>query len=329
MRVVTAQDVAGKRVLLRLDFDVPIENGQIVEDFRLRAGLPTIRLCIENAKSVTLMGHIGRPKGEDSKLSVAPIVNWLEDEFPGVTLPEGKLSILENLRFEEGEDECSMDFAKELFGFGDVFVNEAFASHHKSASVTVLPTLLPHFAGLNFAKEVETIKSLRQNPQKPLVSIIGGAKLDDKLPVVETLAKVSDAVIVGGKLPYEIKVKNMNLPSNVLVSKMTTDGFDIDPQVLESYKEIIKNAKQVVWAGPVGFYEEGHVFGIQTLAQAAIDSSAHLVIGGGDTVTALNKAGFLQKIIDLGQERAFVSTGGGAMLKLLVDGTLPSIEALN
>lgn len=321
METVTPALLQGKNVLLRYDFDVPIKDNKILEDFRLRRGLTTLRMCWENAKSVTLMGHVGRPNGEDPNFSVAPIVEWLEKKFPELDLPKGKLHILENLRFEQGEDQASLDYAKKLSKFGDFFVNEAFAAHHKAASTILLPTLLPHAAGLNFAHEVEILTSLRQNPDRPFIAIIGGAKLEDKLPVVETLAKIADAVIVGGKLPSEIKQKGLTFPSNVLVAKMDSAGTDLDPEVIEAFTEVIHPAKEVIWAGPVGYYEAGCNKGNIALAEAILKSGAKSIIGGGDTIAALDKLGFLQKFY-------FVSTGGGAMLKFLIEGTLPTIEVL-
>lgn len=331
MQVVTPELVANKTVLLRLDLDVPLRGAQgkfeVADDFRLLAGMDTLGLCLEFARSVIIMGHIGRPQGKEvSELSVKPIVNWLEEGYGHIRLPVGKLHILENLRFEPGEESCDLSFARELAGYGNFFVNEAFASHHKSASTTLLPGLLPHAAGLNFAHEVETLLKVRNNPEKPFVAIIGGAKLEDKLPVVEVLSKVADAVLVGGKLPAEIKEKNITVPANVLVAKMNEDGFDISQDAIAGFKKLILNAKLIVWAGPMGKYEDPkYNAGNQELAKALLSSSAQIVIGGGDTLNAL--AGFATDFAKL-NNRAFISTGGGAMLKLLSDGTLPTIEAL-
>ena len=328
MQTVSASLISGKKVLLRMDLDVEIINGKVADDFRLLAGLPTLDLCLENAVSVIIMGHVGRPKGQDPAFSVKPIVEWFEEKYAGKSLPEGKLHILENLRFEEGEEGCDENYAKELADLVDpgqagtgFFVNEAFASHHKSASTTMLPKLLPHAAGLRFAKEVEKLTEVRENPQKPLISLIGGAKIEDKLPVVQVLAKVSDVVLVGGKLPWEINQLGVNVPSNVMVAKMNEAGTDLSDEALDSFKEIISRAKQVIWAGPMGKYEEeSSRKGTLELAQAVIESGAESIIGGGDTQAALNA--YLKDF-------SFVSTGGGAMLKFLVDGTLPTIKALD
>lgn len=159
LKVITPSFVSNKKVLLRYDIDVPIKDGKVMEDFRLEAGLETLDLCLKYASSVTLLGHIGRPSGEDPKYSVKPIVDWFEQRFSGINLAPGKFHILENLRFEKGEEEADLNYAKELALLGNIFVNEAFAAHHKAASTTVLPTLMPSVAGLNFVEEVEELST--------------------------------------------------------------------------------------------------------------------------------------------------------------------------
>ncbi len=330
MQTVQPAFLQDKKVLLRMDLDVPFENGKVADDFRLESGLDTLDLCLQYAASVIVMGHVGRPEGKEvPELSVKPIVDWFENKFAHVDLPEGKLHIMENLRFEPGEDGVDPNFAKELIACADpnseggvVFVNEAFSSHHPAASTTILPTLLPHAAGLRFAHEVETLLAVRSNPKKPLVVIIGGAKLEDKLAVLNYFSKIADAVLVGGKLPAEIKEKNFNFPPNVFIGKMNEAGTDLAPESIGSFESVIKNAKQVLWAGPVGKYEDdATIAGTKALADAIIASGAESIVGGGDTITALNKLKLLDRI-------HFVSVGGGAMLKLLETGTLPTIEAL-
>jgi phosphoglycerate kinase len=323
MQIVSPELIKGKKVLLRLDIDVPIENGKILEPYRLESGLETLKLCLEHAESVTCMGHIGRPGGvEVPELSVAPVVAWFEDALKDMQLPEGKFNFLENLRFEKGEGDATIEYAQELAKLGDFFVMEAFASHRPSASTTVLPTLIPHAAGLRFAKEVEELTKVRENPLRPLVAVIGGAKIEDKLGVVEEMSKKADAVLIGGKLPHEIKEKGLNFPGNVLVARMNQSGFDLDLEVAAKFADVIKAAKQVVWAGPMGKYEDPEQReGTRLLAQAMVDAGVYSVIGGGDTITALTGVQMLDKM-------SFVSTGGGAMLIMLAEGTLPTIEAL-
>lgn len=295
MQVVSPKVIKNKRVLLRLDIDVPLRlrsgsptSFEMADDFRLKAGLPTLKLCLEHAKEVIIMGHLGRPEGKEvAELSVAPILDWLEEQDLGCHLEDGKLKILENLRFEVGEEACDPKFAKELASLGEVFINEAFASYHTSASTTVLPTLLPHFAGLRFAKEVEVLTSVRDYKGDGLIAIIGGAKVEDKLPVIEAMAAKAEMVLVGGKLAGELSTENMDdgrwkmesgkidkniyhqsstlkkpsstfyhLPSNVIIGDLNKDGTDITPETSHVWKEILlHHAKLIVWNGPVGKIE--------------------------------------------------------------------------
>ncbi len=322
MRVITAKDLHNQRVLLRMDLDVPIADGRILEDFRLKAGLPTLELCLQNAASVVICGHIGRPKGQAVEdLSVAPIVNFIEAWYCDLELPAGRLHVLENLRFEKGEEDCDLDFAKELAKYGDIYINEAFAAHHQAASTTVITKLLPSFAGLRFDYEVKVLTSVRETPKKPLVAIVGGAKVEDKYPAIIALSKFCDAVLVGGLLPTKIKEGSLPVPENVILGKIASSGIDIDETTIKAFEGVLQHAKQVIWGGPVGKYEEkeGNI-GTLELAKAVLDTKAEVIIGGGDSITALNK--YLDQF-------SFVSTGGGAMLKLLCDGTLPTIQALD
>lgn len=323
MKVVAPELIQDKRVLLRLDLDVPLKNGKIEDDTRLLAGMDTLGLCLEFASSVTICGHLGRPGGkEDTALSVKPIVDWLEEGFGHIQLPVGKLHILENLRFEPGEDASDIEFAKELASHGDFYVYEAFATHRPSASTTVVPTLLPHAAGLRFSEEVEQLTQVRENPVRPMVAILGGAKVEDKMPVIKAMADKADVVLVGGKLAAEIKEKGIEgLGANVMVGKLTEDGFDISDETVGAWSKLLSTAKEVVWNGPLGKFEDPIYNQSEKIANAIIASGAKSIIGGGDTISAVTQYGLEDKF-------TFVSTGGGAMLKLLADGTLPTIEAL-
>lgn len=321
MKVVSPDKLRNRKVLLRLDLDVPIEDGQILDDVRLRAGFETLCMCLENARSTIICGHIGRPEGkEEPKLSVKPVVVWVEQMLEGVELPPHSLHVLENLRFEPGEEECSIEFAKELASYGEVFINEAFASHHPSSSTTTITKLLPSYAGLRFVFEVDSILSIRKTPKKPLVAIIGGAKVEDKYQAIVGLAKVVDYVLVGGLLPELIRKQGLKIPDNVYLGELGASKIDISIETVDKFLKIIRQAKQIVWAGPMGKYEdpEGNK-GNLLLAHGVISSGAESLIGGGDTITALEP---------LIHKFNFVSTGGGAMLELLVKGTLPAIEAL-
>src|SRR3989344_764795 len=257
MQVVTSDFVSGKKVLLRYDIDVPVEDGKVTEDFRLKAGLPTLKLCLEHAKETIIFGHIGRPastsvglggsEGEDPDFSVAPVYEWFKDNGFQEELNSKKLRLLENLRFETGEDEASLDYAKQLASFGEVFVMEAFAAHHPAASTTVLPTLLPHRAGSNFLKEVEKLREVRENPKKPLVVIIGGVKIEDKLPAIEAMSKKADHVLVGGKIASEITTYDAIAHQVVMVASLTEDGLDISRATVDSWVRIIRTAGTILW----------------------------------------------------------------------------------
>ncbi len=336
MRVLTAELIQGKKVLLRYDIDVPIKDGKVAEDFRLLAGLETLDFCLQYASEVIVLGHVARPDlnnnglidpNEEAAFSVKPIVDWFEQEFKNVNLPEGKLHVMENLRFESGEDDCDLNFAKELASYGDVFINEAFAAHHKSASTTVLPTLLPHAAGFNFAEEVEELSTIRNNPLRPSVAIIGGAKVDDKLPAVLGLAKIADQVLVGGKIAAEIKEMELaghlpNLPMNVHLAKLNPEGTDIATDTLDQWSPYLTSASTILWNGPMGKFEDERNVMTHHLASLLSNMHAEKILGGGDTISAIDSWGMLKKF-------NFVSTGGGAMLKFLIDGTLPTIEVLD
>ncbi len=325
MQVITPDFVRNKKVILRMDLDVPITNGVVAEDLRLRVGLPTLQMCFQNAEKVTIIGHLGRPEGADPKFSLHPVYYWF---LKNTDLPmafnddNSRVNMLENTRFNK-EEKCgdkNSEFARELSFKGDVYVNEAFASHNESVSTTILPQMLPHAAGLRFAEEVERLTQVRKNPKKPLVAIIGGAKVEDKYESLVKLSEFVDTVLVGGLLAKKIVDGNLKVSPNVKLATMSENGFDISDKSIQEFAEIIQEAQAVVWAGPVGKYEdpEGQA-GDKALAQVIIDSGVESIIGGGDTITALRE--YLPKFI-------FVSTGGGAMLELLSKGTLPTIEAL-
>lgn len=358
MQVVSPQFVKSKKVLLRYDIDVALRfaQGKLVvgEEFKLRAGLETLNLCLDNASKVILIGHVGRPfktaadekNGNPKELSAKPIQEWFEKELgQSVDFAENleqagrsknKIVLLENTRFFHGEvpgaeyhatcesKTCDIDFAKQLAGLGEIYVNEAFSSHNPAASTTMVPTLLPHAAGLHFVKEVETLLKVRNNPKKPFVAIMGGAKVKDKLPVIRVLADKADSVLVGGKLVVEIREQNLELPSNVMVGKLNENGFDISEDTTSAWSSLISKSAEIVWNGPLGKFEVPKYNQTQKVAEMILDSGAEVVIGGGDSVAALNQYGLLEKA----EKKAFVSVGGGAMLKLLADGTLPTIEAL-
>src|SRR3989344_4245910 len=330
MREISPDLISGKTVLLRYDIDVPIKNRKVVEDFRLRAGLATLKLCLENAQQVILMGHIGRPGGKEvPELSVEPIYDWLatHDDLRS-HLESGKLKLLENLRFEPGEEACSLEYAKEILkqvqdDGNSFYVNEAFSAHHKAASTTVLPTLLPHAAGLRFAEEVKSLTEVRENPKKPLVVIIGGVKLEDKLPAIDAMSKIADYVLVGGKIVAQLGQTYHDGGTNVQIGDLTDDGMDISQTTIEEWQPIIQKANMIVWNGPLGkFEEERYTEGTKKIAEAVISSDARPIIGGGDTISAISTFGLLCQF----EKKGILLVGGGASLKFLELGTLPTIE---
>jgi len=276
--------------------------------------LPAVKYLLDNgAKKIILMGHLGRPEGrvvEDLKL--APV----EKRFREL-LDSKNIIFLENLRFDKREEENDAGFAKELAGLGDFYVNEAFASSHRQhASIVGIPKFLPHCAGFHFASEVENLSKILENPKRPLVFVIGGDKLETKLPLVVELAHFANSVLVGGAL-----TQNMNI-NNVLFAKPTDDGFDISDDSIMKFGEIIKKAGTVVWNGPMGkFEDEKWEMGTRKIAEAIAGCGGFRVVGGGDTISALKKFNLIDKM-------DYVSTGGGAMLEFLAKGTLPGIEAL-
>lgn len=306
----------GKKVLVRGDFDVPLQGEKIVDDARIRECLPTVKYLLDSgAKKIILMGHLGRPEGRVvENLRLAPI----EEKFRGL-LNSKNIIFLENLRFDKREEENDEGFAKELAGMGDFYVNEAFASSHREhASIVGIPKFLPHCAGLHFASEVENLSKVLENPAKPLVFIIGGAKLETKLPLIADFVRKADMVLVGGILP---KFQNLKL-KNVLFADLTEDGFDINSESISEFVEIIKKAGTVVWNGPMGKYEdEKYEAGTKKIGEAVAESEGFKVVGGGDTIVALKKFNLLDKM-------DYVSTGGGAMLEFLAKGILPGIAAL-
>ncbi len=341
MQVVNPKFIKSKKVLLRYDIDVALGKGtgyrvQVTEDFKLRAGLETLDLCLKHAQSVILMGHMGRPsfaeatEGKPDKFfvprySVKPIREWFFNQGYEKALESGKLRVLENLRFDPREEAGDKGFAKELAAMGEVYVNEAFASYRPAVSTTVLPALLPRYAGLRFAREVGKLREIRENPKKPFVVIIGGTKVKDKLPVINVLAQKADVVLVGGKIASEMTKSPASFGKNVLIGRLNAEGTDVAPETIAGWKGLLDQAAMIIWNGPVGKFEDAQNDQSAKLAQMVLNSNAEIVVGGGDTVSLLGSLGILEEY----EKRAFVSVGGGAMLKFLTDGTLPTIQALD
>ncbi len=342
----TAQ-VKGKKVFLRTDIDVPLsENGQIADDIRLKDSLETLNYLLQNRAQVILGGHLGRPEGTENNLSVEPIAKWYSRELKvqsenlkvikinglkGWEISEN-LTVLENLRFHKEEEENDQKFSKKLASLAQIYVNDSFASSHREhASIVGIARLLPHFAGIRLKKEVEVLSNVLENPKRPLVVIIGGAKIETKLPLVEKMHKLADYVLVGGKIAEETRVllkvqheKVESRKSALLVADLNNEETDITPKDAENFLQIINLAQTIVWNGPVGKTEGNEKnleIGTAKLAKGIAESGAYTVVGGGDTIGYLKKIGLLEKF-------SFVSTGGGAMLEFLSGEKLPGIEAL-
>lgn len=333
MKLLSDLDLLGKRVFLRGDLDIPVVKGNVEDVTRLENLLPTIRYLISKDCKVLIAGHIGRPQ-ETQNFNLS--TNLLLETFSSLlnisithfkTLEaaknfKGTLGLLENLRFWKGEEKNDAGFAKELASLAQVFVNEAFAAAHRAhASIVGVPKLIPAAAGFHFQKEVEVLTQVLKNPKRPCVVVIGGAKIETKLPVIDNMAKIADWVLVGGKLPAEIKNGKLK-KDNILIAELTDNGKDLRPYSIEKFKAVIKNAKTLVWNGPMGVFEEVESeTGTKEIAEAVANSAAFKVAGGGETIFAIKKFGLLAKM-------DWVSSGGGAMLEFLSGKQLPGIVAL-
>lgn len=322
MKTLKQLEVKNQQVLLRTDYDVPLEDGAVADDTRIKASLPTITALLEGkAKAIIVLCHLDRPGGKVvESLRVKPVAKLVK-RF----LPRGApVEIEENLRFNPGEKKNSLEFAKRLAVKGEVFVNDAFAvSHRAHASIISLPKFLPCAIGLHFEKELGALKKARTNPKRPLIFVIGGAKLETKLPIIEKLVEISDEVLVGGKLVQEIGgVCSPEAMSRITVAQLTADGKDITKVSADEFAKKISKAGTVVWNGPMGVYEEPSCAqGTRIIAQAVNQASGYTVIGGGDTGAAATKFA-AEEGLD------HISMGGGAMLQYLIDGTLVGLEAI-
>ena len=358
-------DLAGKRVLVRCDFNVPIRDGVITDDLRIRAALPTLRWLQEQGATVTACSHLGRPKGApDPQYSMDPVRARLAELALGVEL-------LENLRFDAGETGDDAGFVAKLVEGQDAYVNDAFgASHRSHASIVGPPRTLPSAAGRLLEKEVEVLLGARNDPRRPFVAILGGSKVSDKLGVIEALLEVADGLIVGGGMCFtflkalghqvgsslleEDQVDTckalldsgatIHLPSDITAlgpggkigdpsaggevrqfGRNLPDGWmglDIGPGTAAEFSDVIAEARQVLWNGPMGVFEDPRFeAGTRTVAEAVADCRGFTIVGGGDSAAAAAQFGLDDRI-------DHVSTGGGASLELLEQGDLPGLAAL-
>jgi len=386
-------DVTGKRVLVRCDFNVPQDSeGNITDDIRIRAAIPTIKYLMDNGARVILMSHLGRPKGEgyESKYSLKPVAGRLsellkvnvrfaqEGEVVGPEavkmsseLKDGEVLLLENVRFVKGETKNDKEFAKKLASLGDIFVNDAFGTAHRAHSSTAgVAEFLPAVAGFLIEKEISIMGKALQNPERPFVAILGGAKVSDKIGVINNLLNKADKIIIGGGMAYTFlksmgmeigkslleadkieyagdmikKAKDKGvkllLPVDIVVAKefkpdaehMVVDmdkipadymGLDIGPKTISLFSEEIKDAKTVIWNGPMGVFEmPAFAVGTKSIAEAMSKIGGTTIIGGGDSASAVEQLGYAQKM-------THISTGGGASLEFLEGLELPGIAVLN
>jgi phosphoglycerate kinase len=336
-RSVRDADVAGKNVLARVDFNVPLENGRVADDTRIRAALPTIRLILDGgAEKLRLCSHLGRPKGEDPALSLQPVEAHLR-----TLVDDARIAVLENTRFHPGETKNDPGFARELADGSDLYVNDAFGSAHRAhASTEAVAHLLPAYAGLLLERELGELGSLLEEPARPFVAVLGGAKVEDKIGVLDSLTERADAVLVGGKMAEEVEPQDkVLLPADVVAaSAFAADadakvvaadevpdgwlGLDIGPKTREAFAAKIAGAGTVFWNGPMGVFEwPRFAEGTEAVARAMAASDGHTVVGGGDSVRAVQELGLAERI-------DWVSTGGGASLEFLEGKELPGVVAI-
>lgn len=349
-------DVAGLRVLVRTDFNVPLSNGVIVDDLRIRAALPTLRWLQDHGATVVAASHLGRPKGvPDDAFSMAPVRERLAELAPGVEL-------LENLRFDPGETSNNPEFVARLIDGFDAYVNDAFGASHRAHGSIVGPCRsLPSAAGRLLEAEVEVLGAMRSKPKRPFLAVLGGAKVSDKIGVIEAMVGIVDQLVVGGAMcftffaamghsvggslcePDQIPTAKrlldsgapILLPSDITALGPDGDvrqmgrqipdgwvGYDIGPGSAAEFGDIIMDARTVFWNGPMGMFEDPRFAGgTRTVAKAMADTYAFTVVGGGDSAAAVAEFG-------LAAEIDHISTGGGASLELLENGDLPGLEAL-
>ena len=341
-RSVREADVAGKVVLVRADLNVPLENGAVADDTRVRASLPTLQLLLEQgASEIHVCSHLGRPKGVDEAFRIAPVAARLRE-----LLPDGRIHVLENTRFNPGETKNDEGFARELANGCEVYVDDAFGSAHRAHSSTeAVARLLPAYAGLLLEKELRNLGKLLGDVERPFVLVSGGAKVDDKVGVLQHLGGKADSVLIGGKMAEQLRVENpldfdVILPTDVVgASAFDADaessvfaaedlpegwlGLDIGPATAAAFAQELAVAKTIFWNGPMGVFEwPRFAEGTKVVAEAVAGNvGAFTVVGGADSVRALNELGLADRI-------SWVSTGGGASLELLEGKELPGVAVI-
>lgn len=383
-------EVKGKKVLVRCDFNVPLKEGKITDDIRIVSALPTINYLREQGARVILMSHLGRPEGEPKKeFTLAPVAERLsallgekvifaasdlvvDDKVKeaAAALKDGEVMLLENVRFRKEETKNGKEFAKELASLGDIFVNDAFGTAHRAhASTAGIADYLPCVSGLLIEKEVKFLGDALENPERPFLAIMGGAKVGDKIPAIKNLLKKVDSLIIGGGMAYTffkaegyeigtsiLDADNIELAKELLAEaesagvkillpvdavcakefknetefavfakeNMPADmmGMDIGPESIKRFTEAIKNAKTVVWNGPMGVFEMPNFEnGTRKVAEALAQSDGVTIIGGGDSAAACEQFGLKDKM-------THISTGGGASLEFLEGKILPGVAVI-
>jgi 3-phosphoglycerate kinase len=379
-------DLKGKQVLVRCDFNVPLnDKGEISDDFRIKKVIPTINYIREKADTVILISHLGRPEGIDPAFSLKPIAKRLSelmetnvkffDDPIGAglkskihALGSHEVVLLENLRFYKGEEENDPKFVKQLASLADVFVQEGFGVCHRAhASTYGVPQLLPSCPGFLLQEEMDVLDKAMNNPKHPFVAIIGGVKISTKTKLIDKLIEKADNVLVGGKIANSILVvkgicikdkwtyeesrlvevidkveltsPKLHLPVDGVMAlsdlsegymrvgavgtvKKEEDIFDIGPETIEKFKDIIKEAKTIIWNGPLGYYENDYFRrGTNEIMKAIAESDAYSIIGGGDTVDVIHQ-------LNIEKDFDYISTGGGAMLDYISGEDMPGIKVL-
>lgn len=343
LRKIQDEDYEGKNVLVRVDFNVTLKNGDITERYKVESVKKSIEyLLAHKARTVTLVTHLGRPEGQfDEAFSLKHILDDISrvlgyaaifvpeltesNIFQAVSkAPEGSVLLLENIRFFLGEKGNDPEFAQMIASPFEMFVNDAFSvCHRDQASVTGVARLLPSVAGFRLQKEIEYLSHIEVSPKRPAVAIIGGAKIDTKLPLLRKFEQVYDKILVGGKVANEAVDRRIEFSDKVILPVDFVDNrLDIGPQTRALFLDAIASAGTVVWNGPMGMFEDSrYAEGTRAIAQAMADSSADTVSGGGESVQVLEEMGLMDKL-------SFVSTGGGAMLDFLGGERMPGLEAL-
>lgn len=384
-------DATGKRVLVRVDFNVPLKEGRVTDDSRIRATLPTLKRLLDQGATLFLMSHLGRPKeGPEDKYRMAPVavrlaellkreVRYTPANSPAspeqaafvAAAPAGSVTVLENTRFDKRETKNDPEMARALASYAEAYVNDAFgAAHRAHASTEAVAHLLPSVAGLLLEREVTVLSKLLANPEKPFKVILGGAKVSDKIGVIENLLSVVDEILIGGAMAYTFfkaqggQVGNslveddklalarelldkaqaqgvkLHLPPDSVCAEQIASGvatkvypsggiptgwlgLDAGPEAIKRYQQLLQDAKTVLWNGPLGVFETAPFdAGTKAIAQTVARLNAYTVVGGGDSVAAVNVAGVADQI-------SHISTGGGASLEFLEGKILPGVAALS